>query len=140
MECVCFSTDKKTMMKKNVLIIFLLFTIFSCNNSSVEKPKNLIEKDKMISILFDISLLESIRSQNIAGGISSKKSNEYIYKKYKIDSIQLLKSNKYYAADIDEYKKMFEEVKNRVDEETKKIDGNKKNQSTPSSPDAPQVQ
>ncbi|WP_293873203.1 DUF4296 domain-containing protein [Flavobacterium sp.] len=128
------------MMRKNAVIILFLFTILSCNNSSLEKPKNLIEKDKMISILYDMSLLESIKSQNIAGGISSKKPNEYIYKKYKIDSIQLLKSNKYYAADIEEYKKMFEEVKNRVDEETKKIDGNKKNQSTPPSPDAPQVQ
>jgi hypothetical protein len=125
-------------MKKSILI-GLLLAFISCNNA-IEKPKNLIEKDKMIDILYDISLLEAIKTQNINGGIKNKDANEYLYKKYKIDSIQLAQSNKYYAADVDEYKKMFEEVKARLEEQTKKNGGNPNDNNPLPLPDTPQVQ
>ncbi len=126
-------------MSKRFILIGLLFSFISCSNA-VEKPKNLIEKDKMIDILYDISLLEAIKAQNISGGIKNKEANAYLYKKYKIDSIQLAQSNKYYAADVDEYKKMFEEVKSRLDNQTKKMGTNPNDSSVPPIPDTPQVQ
>lgn len=124
-----------------------MVTFFGCNNS-VKKPDNLIAKDKMIDILYDISLLEAIKGQNIKGGISSKMSNEYIYKKYNIDSIQFSKSNKYYASDLEEYKNMFESVKEKLNKKTAEIEAEvKKNGGTvPPNPnstvnsDTPQVQ
>lgn len=124
---------------KRIILIGLLFSFISCNNT-IEKPKNLIEKDKMIDILYDISLLEAIKTQNINGGIKNKEANEYLYKKYSIDSTQLAQSNKYYAADVDEYKKMFEEVKTKLEEQTKKMGGNPNEKNPPPLPDAPQVQ
>lgn len=135
-------------MKKTIALLCLLFSIYSCTNAIVEKPKNLIEKDKMIDILYDLSLLDAIKSQNINGGISSKTVENYIFKKYKIDSIQLAKSNTYYASDIDEYKKMIEEVKTRLSNETLKIDKTLKKNNQSVSPsltrqplsDTPQVQ
>ena len=68
-------------MKKTIALLCLLFSIYSCTNAIVEKPKNLIEKDKMIDILYDLSLLDAIKSQNINGGISSKTVENYIFKK-----------------------------------------------------------
>lgn len=135
-------------MKKIIALICLLFSIYSCTNTIVEKPKNLIEKDKMIDILYDLSLLDAIKSQNINGGISNKAADNYIYKKYKIDSIQLAKSNTYYASDLEEYKKMIEEVKTRLSNETLKIDKTLKNNNQSVAPsvtrqplsDIPQVQ
>ena len=109
-------------MKKVVAIVCLIFSVISCNSISVEKPDNLIDKDKMTDILYDMSLLEAIKTQNINGGITTKTANEYIYKKYKIDSIQFAKSNKYYASDIEEYKKMFEKIKDRLNKEIEKND------------------
>ncbi|MEO5776715.1 MAG: DUF4296 domain-containing protein [Flavobacterium sp.] len=135
-------------MKKIIIIVCCMFSVISCNNNSVEKPKNLIGKDKMVDILYDISLLEAIKTQNINGGITVKMGNDYIYKKYKIDSVQFVKSNKYYASDLEEYKKMFEKVKERLSTATLKIDEKmKKNgQVVPPNPnstlnsDTPQVQ
>lgn len=135
-------------MKKIVVIICFVFSIVGCNNNAIPKPDNLIEKDKMVSILYDISLLEAIKNQNINGGISTKMSNEYIYKKYKIDSAQFAKSNKYYASDIEGYKKMFEEVKAKLSKETIKIEKEMKKNGqevpsttpTPVNPDVPQIQ
>lgn len=133
-------------MKK--LLAFGLITLFFSCNSSVEKPKNLIDKDKMTDILYDISLLEAIKTQNINGGLTVKTANEYIYKKYNIDSAQFVNSNKYYASDLEEYKKMFEKIKERLNAEMQKNDEElKKNgQVVPPNPnstqnsDTPQVQ
>jgi hypothetical protein len=126
------------MMKRSVLIC-LLFSFISCNNA-VEKPKNLIEKDKMVDILYDLSLLEAIKSQNISGGISNKDANAYLYKKYKIDSIQLAQSNKYYASDVDEYKKMFGKVKSRLEAQSKKMGISPGSGNNVPMPEIPQVQ
>ena len=133
---------------KKIILLGMMVLFFGCNSNSVEKPKNLIGKDKMVDILYDISLLEAIKTQNINGGITVKMGNDFIYKKYKIDSIQFAKSNKYYASDVEEYKKLFEKVKERLNKETLKMDGKlKKNgQAVPPNPnstsnsDTPQVQ
>lgn len=125
-----------------------MLLVVSCNTNSVQKPDNLIARDKMTDILYDMSILEAIKSQNIKGGITSKKANEYIYKKYKIDSIQYVKSNKYYASNIEEYKKMLDKVKEKLNNETVKIDGKikKSGKTVPPNPnstmnsDTPQVQ
>jgi hypothetical protein len=110
-------------MRKIFFALFLI-GICSCSKNTIEKPKNLIPKDKMISILYDVSLLEAVKTQNINGGISSKNINKFIFNKYKIDSIQFKENNHYYASDIEEYKKMFEEIKARMEEDNKKLGGN----------------
>ncbi|WP_162126569.1 DUF4296 domain-containing protein [Flavobacterium phycosphaerae] len=126
-------------MKRSLVMVCLLFSLLSCSNG-VEKPKNLIDKDKMVDVLYDLSLLEAIKTQHIGGGISNKNANEYIYKKYKIDSVQLAQSNKYYASDVEEYKKIFEKVKAKLDEQNKKLGNSANGEIIPSNPDIPQVQ
>ena len=133
---------------KKYFVFGLIVLFFGCKMKSIEKPSNLIDKDKMIDILYDISLLEAIKTQNINGGISAKMGNDYIYKKYKIDSVQFVKSNKYYASDIEDYKKMFVKIKERLNAETSKIDATMKKKGQPVLPkpnstlnsDTPQVQ
>lgn len=117
-----FSIDNINEMRKILILICLVLSQLSCDNIVVKQPNKLIERDEMISILYDIAIIEAIKTQNINGGLSSKLANEYIYKKYKIDSIQLAQNNKYYAADIDDYKKMFDVVKTRLNNETLKIE------------------
>lgn len=126
-------------MKKIIFFCVAVFTI-SCNNSVIEKPSNLIEKDKMVDILYDISLLETVKTQGIKRGFTQSEINQYILKKYKIDSLQLISSNKYYASDAEEYKKMFEKVKAKLDEDDKKVTGKttEEKNSTENS-DAPKV-
>ena len=125
-------------MRLITLLLSFLLVLISCT-SAIEKPKKLIEKDKMVDILYDIALLEAIKSQNVNGGISSKKANEFLFQKYKIDSLQWEENNKYYAADIEEYKKMYEEVKQRIQEETQKANKASSESSLPSNPDEPMV-
>lgn len=125
-------------MKKYILFCLLILLV-ACTSTG-EKPKNLIEKDKMINVLYDLSLLQAIRSQNIGGGVENKAINDYIFKKYKIDSVQLAQSNKYYASDMEEYKSIFEGVKAKLEEESKKNGGGVISSSTAIAPDSPRVQ
>lgn len=108
---------------KKIIFFCLAILAIGCNNSVIEKPSNLIEKDKMVDILYDISLLETVKSQGIKSRISQSEINQYILKKYKIDRLQLISSNKYYASDAEEYKRMFEKVKAKLDEDDKKVTG-----------------
>lgn len=104
------------------LFIFTIFLILSgCGNSVVEKPNNLIDKDIMIDIFYDLSIIEA--SKNVSYGQVNQtfEANNYIFKKYKIDSLQFAKSNKYYAADAKKYKKMFEAVNDRLTEKDAEI-------------------
>lgn len=107
-------------MKTNIILpFFVLFTILmSCNKGIMEKPNNLIEKDKMVDIMYDLSLLSAIKlQQSTMPGAQTINSNAYIYKKYKIDSLQFVQSNIYYASDLKEYEKMIQKIKTRIDKE-----------------------
>lgn len=125
-------------MKK--LFVFLgLMLMISCNDKAVEKPANLIEKEEMINILYDITLLQSAENVNTAKlyeqGI---KANEFIYKKYNIDSVTFAQSNRYYASDPHNYKKMFGEVYHRFELKQQEMDEKTGKATTPS--DAPAIQ
>lgn len=131
-------------MKKIIATIIVLFVLVSCNNSPMEKPDNLIEEKVMTDILYDLMLLDAIKSQNPYDTIKKYiKPKEYVFKKYKIDSLQFIQSNQYYISHIDVYKKMYDEINERMKNEIKEINLlQKKSGKVPPSPplaDTPQV-
>jgi len=118
LESVCYSTDKK--MKKRISLLAIL-TLLGCKDDLVKKPDVLIAKSKMMDVMYDLALLEAIKYQNPAVLDSNQiRPKQYIYKKYKIDSLQLAQNNVYYAADYKSYKIMFEEVVKRIANEKKR--------------------
>ena len=74
-------------------------------------PVNLISEDKMIEILYDMSLI------SVSKGINKRiienngmKPKKYILKKHNIDSTQFVASNEYYSKDLEVYLSIYEEV------------------------------
>ena len=115
-----FYLNENSMKKILSIVVFLLFLI-SCGKSVVEKPDNLIGKDKMVDIIYDLSLLDALKSQRpIYLEQNNINPRKYIYDKYKIDSLQFVNSNKYYASDFAEYKNIYDKVQKRL-EDTKKV-------------------
>lgn len=110
-------------MKKYIFLFALVALFLSCNKDLVEKPDNLIDKKVMGDIYYDMSILEALKYQNpnslYTNGINPK---TYIFKKYKIDSLQFAKSNAYYAADYREYKKMYDALNDRLKKEKTAVD------------------
>ena len=103
-------------MKKILPFLIVLSIFASCKKEVVKTPENLIEKEKMVNIMYDLSILEAIKIQNPSSLDTFEiNSSKYIYKKHKIDSAQFAQNNIYYAADYKEYKKMYDQVKMRLE-------------------------
>jgi len=108
---------------KKILYVFIIISLFSCNDNPVQVPEKLLDEDVMVDILYDIALLqaadgyvpEKLASNNI-------KTNSFIYEKYKIDSLTYYQNHKYYAADIVLYKKMYKKVIDRIEQKTKDLE------------------
>ncbi|WP_298221983.1 DUF4296 domain-containing protein [Flavobacterium sp.] len=107
-------------MKKIVAVLILIMSLASCNHNAVEKPDKLIDEDVMVDILYDLSIMEAVKSQNpYAPQNESMNPKDFIFRKYKIDSLQFTESNRYYIAQIEEYKKMYDKVAERIENESK---------------------
>ena len=110
-------------MKKAVCLFIILIATFSCKNEVVEKPKGLIAKEKMIDIMYDLSLLDGMKYQTDVSKDSLEiNPSKFILKKYQVDSLQFAKSNVYYASNYVAYKEMFDIVIKRLDTKKAAID------------------
>ena len=105
-----------------VFYLSIIFLTFSCTQKEIEKPENLIDQATMEQILYDLAMLQAIKGHDAKllpkNQIDPRK---YIFQKYKIDSLQLVKSNRYYAADLENYKLMYNNVIEKVKAEKKKV-------------------
>jgi len=102
-------------MMKLLKILILTILIVSCKNEIVEKPENLIPEEKMGDILFDIAIATA--NKNVAQKNTKEKlisPEDYIYEKYKIDSVQLAENTIYYSSDPDVQLRIFEKLEKRL--------------------------
>ncbi len=112
---------------RNVIFTVLFMLLFSCVEKLVEKPDNLIPKEKMVNILNDMAILNAAKSTDITilrnHGIEAM---EYIYSKYEIDSVQFVESDFYYASLPQEYEAIYIEVEAKIEKEKERIEEVKK--------------
>ena len=104
---------------KQVLFLFVSLFVLSCSKNPVPKPDNLLDEEVMVNIIYDISILQATD-----GSMSYKltehniKMNQYIFEKYKIDSITYRENQRYYAANARAYKKIYKKVIERLEKES----------------------
>ena len=108
-------------MKKTITFFTIILLLSSCGNGVVDKPDNLIDKDIMIEIFYDLSIIEASKNFSYGHANQAFEANNFIFKKYKIDSLQFAKSNQYYASDAQKYKKMFEAVNDKLTEKDSEL-------------------
>lgn len=124
---------------KKFFVLMVAIAAIGCKDSVAEKPDNLIEMDKMEAILYDLSLLQAMRSTSKieldSAGIDPK---TYIFEKYKIDSLQFANSNTYYAAsDLKKYEKMYDRVNEKLQNNKKIMDSLAKIEARKTTPELP---
>lgn len=97
------------------LIIFLLF--ISCQDiEKTERPEDLIPENKMVEVLTELSILTSAKNYNKKFlEETGFKPDEFLLKKYNIDSIQLIESTKYYARNYNQFEGMYEKVQRNLE-------------------------
>ncbi len=81
---------------------------------AIEKPEDLIPEDAMEEILYELALIDGVEGQDreLLKKLGNNRS-DYIYAKYAIDSLQLAKSNIYYAADPESFAKLYQRIEDR---------------------------
>ena len=102
-------------MKKIIILLAIVFVFVSCKDEVIKKPNRFIEKETMINIMYDLAVLDGIKYQNPAS-LDSFKINpkKYIYKKYKVDSLQFAQNNIYYASNYEEYSAIIDQINIRL--------------------------
>jgi hypothetical protein len=104
-------------MKKAAALLLGLFCMASCGDST-EKPERLLSEDEMANILYDITVLQSIRAYQPKYLLDNNVSTtDYIYQKYNIDSTTFAQNNTYYASELDKYDRIHKKVTDRVNRE-----------------------
>ena len=106
--------------------IFLLITfiiLFSCGEEVIDMPVNLISKEKMIDILYDMAIINAAKIN--APQVMEDRNfapMQYIYNKYEIDSIQFVSSDLYYASKPLEYEDIYEKLEERIKKEKERFE------------------
>lgn len=104
------------MKQLGIIFCFVLF-LAACAEAVIEKPKNLILKDKMTDILYDMSVLQAMKATNLE---NLKELDEQmmplIYKNHNIDSVQFVQSDLYYASMPATYQNIYKAVEKRLKE------------------------
>ena len=108
-------------MKK--LFVLIGFLVLSCDtNSAVTKPDVFLSSEKMENILYDLTVLKAIKtSYNNREGKALFNDN-YIYRKYKIDSTILAQNQLYYAQSPKESIVLYKRVDQRLKKAKDSID------------------
>ena len=104
---------------RHIFYILILISLVGCSSGDrPKKPKDLIAKDKMSDIMYDLYIL------NAAKGVNRKllelngiMPSDYVYDKYGIDSLQFAKSNTYYAYDTEVYTSIIDKMKAHLEKD-----------------------
>lgn len=101
---------------KYFLVFILTILMASCQHvERPEKPDNLIPKDIMVNILTDAYLNNAARSFNNRQLLAvGAKLDSFVYAKHSIDSLTFVKSNEYYASNLNDYIDIFNQVEERI--------------------------
>lgn len=117
------------MMKKCLSIVFALFSLVSCVEKLIEKPENLIPRDRMVVILEEMAILNGAKD-NQANILVLKENGieptEHLFQKYGIDSTIFVESDRYYASLPAEYVVMYEEIEASLTAKKEILDAKKK--------------
>ena len=100
-----------------ILSLILTSMILSCSSTGdIEKPDNLIKESVMKRVLYDIMVLDAMRTFKPKNpDFEAVYSKPYIYKKYGIDSLQLVESDNYYAKFPRIYYRLYSNILKRMD-------------------------
>ena len=110
-------------MKQIGVLVVVLFAMVSCGEKIMEQPEDLIEKDKMIQILYDFAVINAAKSTNsIVLEDYFESPTSFIFKKYGVDSLQFVQSDRYYASQPLLYEGIYEEVASKLEEDKDRME------------------
>lgn len=109
-------------MKHLSYIVIFCFTLLSCNSNTIlKKPKNLLPKEQMVSILVDTYIAKIARNTRNINGDRNINYLTFIYQNHHTDSITFDNSLKYYSANISQHEEILKLVKENIEYQLEEI-------------------
>ena len=127
------SRGRKINMTHFIFSLMMIFSVLSCTEA-IEKPKNILEEEKMSEIIADFAINE--QSNIIGNNINSENATRFILKKYKIKGELFTKSYEYYMTKPETMKEILAEAQNIIKAKDPKAEAfiNKKLKENPGIP------
>lgn len=105
-------------MKKYIFYVLISVLVYSCAEEVIKKPEDLIPRDTMTELIYEMALLNSAKGTNRA--ILEKhfeNPTDFLFRQYGVDSLQFVKSDVYYASQPLVYEAIYKEVAARLEKE-----------------------
>ncbi|RZJ73763.1 MAG: DUF4296 domain-containing protein [Flavobacterium sp.] len=118
------------MKKLAILFMIVLFVACGKDKNEVQKPEKLLTPEQMADVLYDLAILQATNSYSPKLLQDADiKNADYIYGKYKIDSLVFTQNHKYYAGDLEMYEMIQGTVSDRLKKDKAAVDAelNKEN-------------
>jgi len=110
-------------MKKFLSVVLVLVVGASCVESIIKKPDDLIPREKMTQMLYDLAILNAAKSTNSALlEVHFDSPTYFLFEQYGVDSLQFVKSDIYYASQPLVYEAIYKEVAAKLDKEKIKVE------------------
>jgi hypothetical protein len=105
-------------------ILIVIIVVASCSDvKKTPEPETLYSQEKMAEILYDMYLIDGTLQTNRRAFIDLKVApDEYLYQNHKIDSVTFAKNLAYYNDRIDQYLEIVENVEEKINLKSEKID------------------
>ncbi len=115
-------------MIRNIIYVVVFLICIACQSvDKVEKPKTIIDEDRMVEIFSDIAFIKAAKSSNRKTFEEDSINPEtFILRKYGIDSTVFAENNAWYTDDMERYKALFEKVKTNLEKERTEFEALKK--------------
>ncbi len=105
-------------MKKRLFLILIIAFVLSCAEEVIKKPEDLIPRETMTDLVYEMAVLNAAKSTNKAileGHFEDP--TDFLFRQYGVDSLQFVKSDMYYASQPLVYEAIYEEVSARLEKE-----------------------
>ncbi|MDG4945668.1 DUF4296 domain-containing protein [Weeksellaceae bacterium KMM 9713] len=104
-------------MKKLIIYSLMFFAFLACNKE-MEKPKDLILRETMVSILKDVYVFKQVKNYRVAKDLpAEEEANVEVLRKHNVSLDQFKRSYQYYIIDNAAYDVLLDEVKKELEAE-----------------------
>ncbi|MFO7789061.1 MAG: DUF4296 domain-containing protein [Bacteroidota bacterium] len=112
----------KKFARKFILMFGVMLVLFACNRSreKLDKPDNIIPKDKLVSVLVDIHKVDGLLVSKVVDVQEYSKAALYhsVFNKYDVDEDSFNNTIRYYTVnDIESLNEVYDEVLAVLNEE-----------------------
>ncbi len=105
-------------MKKRIFLILIAAFVLSCAEEVIKKPEDLIPRETMTDLVYEMAVLNAAKSTNKAILEEHfEDPTDFLFRQYGVDSLQFVKSDMYYASQPLVYEAIYEEVSARLEKE-----------------------